>query len=144
MGIKSRIAAKELSQCLDSKLEDITISDLRVIILNGIEKFSKQISTNTLKWINQLKNERTNYQQSIIKIPNFILSSNENTQIRNNELSAKSYNGQVYLCSPDYEELIPIRISEKFPFDKVANNLGVYFLRNKGSWSMQIRNPYLK
>lgn len=144
MGIKSRIAAKELSQCLDSKLEDIAIRDLRVIILNGIEKFSKQISTNTLKWINQLKSERTNYQQSIIKIPNFILENTENGQIGSSELRAKSCNGQEYLCSPDYEEMIPIKISEEFPFDKVSNNLGVYFLRNNSSWSMQIINPYLK
>jgi len=53
--------------------------------------------------------------------------------------NVRSLNEKHYLCSSDFEEK-KIESTKEFPFEKVSNNLGVYFKNEGGSWKMKVRD----
>ena len=73
-------------------------------------------------------------------------SFKEEIEIQERQLNARSLNSDIYLCSPTYKEKIKVAVTEDYPFDKVADNPGVYFVFDKQTrgWNMAVRDPSLR
>jgi hypothetical protein len=98
------------------------------------------------KWINLLKTsvEKKNI---IDKISNFHFTNSENeNHLKTDKLFVKKIEEKIYLASVDCREKIEVDSNEEFPFDKIANNLGLYFEydQNKKVWVMKNRNPNIE
>ncbi|WP_078543096.1 DEAD/DEAH box helicase [Litchfieldia alkalitelluris] len=140
-GVHSRVAATELGTALDPEYEELSVRSLKQYIIDSVDKL-RGITENTLHWVSLLKSNGTNFTNKMVKIPNFIFK--ENISIGGMVLSAKGFEGNTFLCSPDYSFIEKVEVNKEFPFDKAENNLGVYFTCNNGEWTMQLRNPNLK
>jgi len=140
-GIQSRIAATELSNILDPELQEFSVRQLRIEIINQFDSLA-EITNNTLHWLTMLKAIKSNIALVPIKIPSFTLR--DNLAISSNILNVKQYRDSIFLCSPDYKDKIKINFNEKIPLKEYANNLSFYFLNHNTKWTMKSRNPYLK
>lgn len=141
-GIQSRVAATELSNKLDQEFQDISIRNLR----NGIIKNADSIlgiTEKTKKWVQILKDNDPNMVLYTKEFPSFIFK--DEVSFKNKKLFVKKYREEYYLCSPDFEDKIKVKVNERLPFDKYNDNFGVYFeCTNAGHWNMNIRNPFIK
>lgn len=139
-GIKSRVAALDLSSVLNDKLKGINKSKL----LGLLNKYSLDIelfcSETTQKWV-ELFNVELSKQKNvpISRIENFTLT---NTPTKSDFLNVRSFNAKHYLCSPDFEEKTEIKSSKEFPFEKISNNSRVYFKRDEEVWKMKVRSDF--
>lgn len=139
-GIKSRVAAVELSKKLDLELEKLTINDLRDEIININSDVESTVNPNTKRWILLLKEMKPSENDYAERIPDFVIEVDVKSKI----LNVRKYGESYYLCSPEFDEKVKIQVSEKFPFDKFSNDYSVYFERNDfDHWEMKIRSPYL-
>ncbi|MHA7098051.1 DEAD/DEAH box helicase [Priestia aryabhattai] len=140
-GIQSRVAAKELSDVLNPVLREVSIRRLRSEIISRFDSLT-DITSNTLQWLTLLKILKPNISFVPIRVPNFTLK--DHVKVSSNTLSVKQYKDSIFLCSPDYNDKIKIKLNNKIPLGEYSNNLSVYFLNNNTKWVMKSRNPYLK
>lgn len=140
-GIQSRVAATELSTILESSAEDFSLNEIRVKLSN-IQTSEYSISEETLKWLDVVNNTHAPMTSYLEKIPNFVFTNP--VTVNSDTLSAKQYEGEIFLCSPQYDDKIKVSVNEEFPFDKYANDLGVHFIFRDGNWIIESRNPYVK
>ncbi|EOP12918.1 DEAD/DEAH box helicase [Bacillus cereus] len=140
-GIQSRLAATELSNVLDPSIQELSIKRLRGEITKSFDELV-DITENTLKWVSLLKSLETNNSGYFVELSNFTFEGD--VTIKSNILNAKQYQEGTFLCSPDYDEKVKVEVNDKFPFDKYANDFGVYFSFNNSEWSLKARNPYIK
>jgi superfamily II DNA or RNA helicase len=136
-GIKSRVAALDLSSVLNDKLKGINKSKL-LDLLNeyklDIEFFC---SETTLKWVELFNiglSKEVN--EPITEIVDFKVNENTNSEL----LNVRGFNNKLYLCSPDFKDKIEIESSEELPFEKVLNDPRVYFCKDNSVWKMVIRD----
>lgn len=135
-GIKSRVAALDLSYVLNDKLKGINKSKL----LNLLNEYKTDIeficSETTLKWV-ELFNIGLSKEinEPITEINDFKLKDAINSKL----LNVRTFNAKHYLCTPDFEEKIGIISDHKLPFEKVSNNPKVYFKRKGNVWKMKVR-----
>ncbi|KOP79892.1 DEAD/DEAH box helicase [Bacillus sp. FJAT-21945] len=141
-GIQSRVSATELSNKLEQNFQGTSIRKLRSKIIK-IADTIPNISENTRRWVQLLKDKESKLVSFTDKLPDFIFKSN--VAIKNKRLFVKKFNEEFYLCSPDFEDQIKVKITKKFPFNKYTDNFGIYFENIKqDTWTMKIRNPYIK
>ncbi|AND41429.1 DEAD/DEAH box helicase [Cytobacillus oceanisediminis] len=141
-GIHSRVAATELSNVLDQKLQQYSIRKLRNELIKMADTISG-ITERTFKWLQILKSNDTNLIKYTKRVPNFAF--NNKVEIKDSTLFVKQFQDEYFLCSPDYEDIIKVQISHKLPFDVFSDDFGVYFEHtDEGQWAMQIRNPFIK
>lgn len=141
-GINSRTAALELSKLLNPAYSELSNRKLREKIISDIDLL-QGVSENTNKWISLLMENEQRTEELTVKIQNFRLR--EDITVINQTLLVKKYENDIYLCSPDYADVVQVQVSKELPFDTCANDDGVIFERNEaGSWGMTIRNPYKK
>lgn len=144
-GIRSRAASLELSNVLNKELEEVSSRKLFILITSNIDVLKKHCSDFTMQWIKVFSSQiNKNDNVSFDRINNFTLKKVVK-KTSSNVLNVRFFENRTYLCSPTYEEKIQIKITEELPFDKVQDNLGIYFKYNDYSeaWEMQIRNPRL-
>lgn len=135
-GIKSRVAALDLSQILRNKMKNISKSNLLDLLNEHSMEIESLCSQTTLKWVELFGiglSKKVN--DPIVKINDFTLSVPMDFDV----LNARSLNNRLYLCSPDFECKKEIVSSKEFPFEKVSNNSRVYFYRDGEIWKMKVR-----
>lgn len=141
-GVQSRVSATELSIMLAQNLKNTSIQKVKSRIIEIADSIG-DLSENTKGWVQILKEKEFKSVSITEKFPNFKFKSN--SSIKSKKLFVKEYNDEYYLCNPDFEDIIKINVTEKFPFDKYSNNFGIYFEHtDSGSWTMKIRNPYIR
>jgi hypothetical protein len=135
-GIKSRVAALDLSKVLSDKMKDINKSKLLDLLNKHKIDIELSCSETTLKWVELFDiglSKEVN--QSMPEIVNFTLSEPTKSEI----LNVRSFNHKLYLCSPDFEDKIEIKSSKDLPFEDVSNNFKVFFGRDGEIWKMRVR-----
>ena len=112
-------------------------------MVTNAKQISELCSATTISWIDQLMNSSFRRSKRPIDFENFHFPQ---TRVDSSLLLPKTINGETYLVSPDYGEIINVGSTKELPFADVANNLGVQFQRDtKGGgiyWSMKARNPH--
>jgi hypothetical protein len=135
-GIKSRVAALDLSNVLNDKIKGINKSKLLDILNKYAVDIELECSDTTLKWVELFNVGLSNeVKQPITEINDFTVNQTTNSEI----LNVRGFNNKLYLCSPDFRDKIEIESSEELPFEDVSNNPKVFFGRNGEIWKMKIR-----
>jgi len=143
-GIKSRKASIELSELIGPKLFEDNVTEIYIYLVLNIKEISELCSLNTSRWLELLRN---NSKAKFRRIPHIERFTFKKLDIKSDVLLSRIYDDKVFLVSPDYDEKIEVSSSKEFPFDRLANNLGVQF--NKVSkngntdWDIKIRNPHI-
>jgi hypothetical protein len=142
-GLRSRVAATELSKILKQELADISRRKLHKLILANIDNIMQHCSKFTCDWIKALLESPENDKLAIKSIPGFKVNWKS---FSSDSLRVRKLRNSLYLCSPDYGELTEISSSPAVPLDLIANDLGITYEYDKGGsmWSMRIRNPLLE
>lgn len=140
-GVRSRLAAKELSLIFKEELATNSLSEILKIIITQVEtlKIRKDCSQHTLQLLTILVKEQLPAQKSLIKIPDITLEA-ENLKIKSSILYCRSYSNSYFLCSSDYKDKIEVTVSENYPFDKIRNIPGIYFELENDVWKMKNKN----
>lgn len=123
-GIKSRVASLDLSKVINNDFVNISRYKLFKLIMSHQEDINKYCLPITTQWIEIFFAEQSN--EVIESIPEFESFKLQKT-IESDILNVREYEGKVYLCSPDFEAKIWIKLSETFPFEIISNNLKVSF-----------------
>ncbi|WP_066837163.1 DEAD/DEAH box helicase [Rufibacter ruber] len=143
-GIKSRKSSIELSEILDSQLVDMSVRDVYIHLVTSAKQISEHCSVTAKKWIDQLTNSSYRKSRRPIDFNSFHFPQ---TKVNSSHLLPKAINGETYLVSPDYGEIIKVGSTKELPFNDLANDLGFQFQRitKDGSnfWRMKARNPHL-
>jgi len=140
-GIHSRISATELSKELNTEYQELSIKKLRLKLISLSGSLS-HISEDTKSWLSLLKSKNSKVIKYCERISDFTFR--KGLIINSSILNVKKFNEEIYLCSPDYRDRIKVKTNSRFPFDKYVNNFSVYFQNENETWSMKLRNPYLK
>ncbi|MEA1973052.1 MAG: helicase-related protein, partial [Candidatus Cloacimonadota bacterium] len=144
-GIKSRVAALDLSQAFNDDFDTVSKKELLRLLTLHKKKIKANCSKTTLEWIKLYsKNENNNTDIVIPKFNDFKLDKVKNN-IKSNLLNVRQYNDKTYLCSSDFQDMILIKSSKDLPFNEIANNSGLYFKYDEtiDSWTMLSRNSKL-
>lgn len=138
-GIKSRIAAKEISETINLLDLDGTakLKDVRDHLLSNIEELIEEVENPlSVEWLKTL--ELLNKENSIgkvKKIKDFTLPDDE---ISSTRLYVKEYpEGNYFLCGRDYEEKIGVLSNDDFPFETMVNRMDYYFRFNGEVWQFR-------
>lgn len=141
-GVRSRLAAKELSLIFNEEIVNNSLQEIQDIIIQDAEILNgrSDCSDHTRHWVEILSKEKSPIRKSLVNIPDFKFA----TEIKTNSeiLYCKSYNDSYFLCSPDYKDKIEVTISDEFPFDKIADIPGIFFTWEEDTWKMQNKNPH--
>jgi superfamily II DNA/RNA helicase len=143
-GIRSRTSSVEISQYFPDKYSKSSVQKIKRIMIANLETLKENCSEITNKWLSLINEDSNTIKKNIDKINNFVFK--KGTKVKSNRLVIRQYEDKFYVVSCDYEDKININISSELPFDKVANDLGVYFEldTDKNNWVMKSRNPYLR
>lgn len=146
-GIRSRIAATELSLILIKKYRDLSINENNILekLMNLTEE--EQIIDNctsiTKLWLKEFKDTRANLIIRKIKGFDFKLDKNELNYL--DKIVVKSIGNSYYLCSLDYEVLIEVALSEENVFSDILDKEGIYFEHtDKYVWTLKSDNPFIE
>ena len=135
-GIKSRVSALDLSSVLKGNLKNI--NKLKLFNLLSEHKIVVELccSEITNKWVELFNIELSKETvKPILQISDFTLTE----ATKNNLLNVRSFGGEYYLCSPDFQDKINVQSTEKFPFEKVSDNARVFFKLEGKVWKMNDR-----
>lgn len=123
-GIKSRVASLDLSKVINNDFVNISRHKLFKLIISHREEINKYCSPTTTQWIENFSIEQEN---KVIKDIPIFNSFNLTKPTESDILNVREYEGNVYLCSPDFKTKIDVTSIKTFPFGAVANNLEVSF-----------------
>ncbi|UPW20123.1 DEAD/DEAH box helicase [Agarivorans sp. TSD2052] len=135
-GIKSRVAALDLSNVLNDKTKGVNKSKLLDLLNKYALDIELKCSDTTLKWVELFNVGLSNeVKEPITEIVNFTLAETTKSDI----LNVRGFNDGFYLCSPNFEDKVKIKSSKDLPFKDVSNNPKVFFGRDGEIWKMKIR-----
>lgn len=142
-GVRSRVAAAELSTLMSKAFSERSLLELRMVIISNIDTLKEHCSDYVCKWLDVFMESTRTRLEFIERIPKFKYRSEKNFEDR--ILHVRKLGDQIFLCTPDYSEKIKVNSTTKLPFATVANNLGISFSYSlsEDNWQMNIRNPNL-
>ncbi|OYQ69135.1 hypothetical protein B9T13_10070 [Wohlfahrtiimonas chitiniclastica] len=136
-GLKSRVAAFELSSVLAGKVNALNKSKLITLLRDNSQDIKLQCSATTKEWVKLFVAERDEKtEDKIATISKFVFN---HTELKSHHLNVRSYDDKMYLCNTDMTEKILITSSDELPFELVADNPKVYFEKEDSCWVMKIR-----
>lgn len=138
-GVRSRAAAVELSQYVTNSAA--SISGIRTALLDAevVAALSTTVSASTLEWLQLLSAEHGSQQAAYPRCARFRLNVPEHVDA----LHVRKYepDGGVYLSSADARFKVAVVSSDDMPFNRLADDPRFVFLRDRGAWVQQSRDP---
>lgn len=146
-GIRSRVAATELSFMLIEKYTDLSINGNNIleklISLTEKEHIIDNCTSITKSWLKEFKHARKNLITDKIKGFNLELNKDELKYL--DKIVVKTIGNNYYFCSLDYEVLTEISPLENSVFYDILDKEGVYFEHiDKYVWSLKSDNPFIE
>jgi hypothetical protein len=140
-GVRSRVAAVELSQFLVNP--DASVSEIRSALLdpNTVAELSTSLSASTLEWLHLLSAEHGDLPATppecvIFSLPEIVPDSVSKLHVR------KSQNSEsIYLCSTDMSFKFEVSPTNDLPFDRFVNDPRLAFSREGNNWVQEFRDP---
>lgn len=140
-GIRSRAAATELA-ALDAAF-GATVSEIgrRLRDSEFSRELRQRVSLATAGWLELLVAEDSRrHRESPPQFQAFNVSGAEMFDV----LHVRKLAEQVFLCTVDGKTLIPVETTERHPFDRVANDPRLTFVRSGTTWQLALLDPSLK
>lgn len=141
-GIKSRVAALQLSENINEEAISLSIRQLQDELINIKAKIKDNISANTYAWVNLLEVGNANLTKTVNNIPSFSIRNNGRNE---HVLGVRSFQNELFLCSPDYNYILNISDNE-LKLGEVADMLDVNFIYDEENevYCINIRNPRIE
>ena len=140
-GVRSRAAATELSMLevgFGASISQIGRNLRDPVFTNPLRPL---VSAATADWLDLMVEDAAGLRrQAVPDFSAFTLKGADDVH----ELHARRLGNQVFLASVDGGRRIAVRPTDALPFDKVANDPRVAFLREEGVWRMVVRDPRLE
>lgn len=86
---------------MESSAEELSLNEIRVKLSN-IQTSEYNTSEKTLKWLDVINNTNAPMTSYLERKPNFIFTNP--VTLNSDTLSAKQYEGEIFLCSPQYDD----------------------------------------
>jgi hypothetical protein len=140
-GVRSRAAATELGTLdvtfgtsvsqISNKLRDVEFTDAILSL----------VSPATAAWLALLVEEAVrDRHEPLPEFPAFTVPGTDNVNV----LHARRLGAQIFLASVDGQTRISVQPTHQLPFDRVANDPRVAFVRSGQTWRLHIRDPHLQ
>lgn len=140
-GVRSRAAATELSTLEVGFGASISQIGRNLRDPDFTNPLRPLVSAATADWLDLMVEDAAGLRrQAVPDFSAFRLKGADDVD----ELHARRLGDQVFLASVDGGRRIAIRSTDGLPFDKVANDPRVAFLREDGVWRMVARDPRLE
>lgn len=151
LGVPSEIAARIFLAGVHSRAAATELASVNVVwglSVSGISRKLRDpdfnasirpyVSEGTASWLDLMEADAARRQpEPIPNFPLFTLSGSENARL----LHARQIDDQVFLTTTDGETKIAVNCTEEFPFDRVANDPRVVFVKRKNAWAVVILDP---
>ncbi len=140
-GVRSRASSSEIAAC-DVDLGN-SPSDVRKKLRdpNVLDVLREQVSERTKAWLDL---HWSNSAREVNHIPSFPRFSLEQISDADTIL-VRSHNQSTYLCSPDGRQRMAVKVSEKWPFDRIADDYRFAFIRSAdGLFDLISRDPRIE
>lgn len=140
-GVRSRESATELASLeldIGTSVAEISreLRDPRVLA-----QAQSQVSASTASWLELMVADGARRRSAPVPaIPPFTIVGAEAADV----LHARRLGEQVFLMSRDGTTRIAVKVTEEFPFDRVADDPRVAFGKHSGVWRMRLRDPRLE
>lgn len=137
-GVRSRASATELASCDVDLGNSLSMVRIRLRDQDTIEALRYHVSERTQAWLDLHCSDFDSEQANIPLFPRFTLEGIPNADT----LLVRSSNQSTYLCSPDGRQRAAVEVSEKWPFDRIANDYRFAFTRaTDGKFDLISRDP---
>lgn len=140
-GVRSRAAATELAAL--GGIFGRSISAIRRSLRSS--EFARELrpllSVGAADWLNlMVEGAARERPEAVPDFPTFTLRGSDNVE----SLHARSLGDHIFLCTPDGRTRFRVEPTDELPFDKVANDPRVAFMRLGTIWQLTIRDPRLR
>ncbi len=137
-GVRSRVAATELSS-LDVAF-GVTVPEIRGKLRDPefTGHIRSSVSAATAVWLDVIAADNTRLSRPVV--PSFAPFRIRGTP-HTHTLHARTIGRDLLLSSTDGQTRIRVKPSEDLPFDRVANDPRVAFIRREDTWHAAIRDP---
>jgi len=136
-GVRSRAASTELAQCGVDLGTSLSTVRRKLRDKGTFDELASCVSEATRAWLDLHWAESGREKVDLPEFPSFIteqLEDQDTVLVRTNE-------GRTYLCSPDGRQRMAVKVSPKWPFDRVADDYRFSFVRSDGKFQFTIRSP---
>jgi len=136
-GVRSRAASAELAQCgVDLGRSPSTVRR-RLQNKDTLNELVSCVSEATQAWLDLHWAESARKKVDLPEFPSFEAKKLEGQDT----LLVRTNGGRTYLCSPDGRQRMAVEVSEKWPFDRVADDYRFSFVRSNSRFQFTIRSP---
>ena len=136
-GIRSRAASAELAQCgvdLGASPSDVNRRLRTRAVLNEL---ALRVSEATRAWLDLHWAESGRESIDLPEFPSFKLENLEGVDT----VLVRTTGESTYLCSPDGIQRMAVKVSENWPFDRIADDYRFSFVKSDGRFQFTIRSP---
>lgn len=136
-GVRSRAASTELAQCdVDLGTSPSTVRR-RLRDKDTLDELASCVSDATRAWLDLHWADSAREKVDLPEFPSFNAEQLEDQDT----LLVRTDGGRTYLCSTDGRQRMAVKVSEKWPFDRVADDYRFSFVRSDGRFQFTIRSP---
>ncbi len=136
-GVRSRAASTELAQCGVDMGASSSVVRRRLRERDVLDELASRVSEATRAWLDLHWAESA---RECIDLPDFPPFEHEDLEGVDTVL-VRTTGELTYLCSPDGTQRMAVKVSEKWPFDRIADDYRFSFVKSDGRFQFTIRSP---
>ena len=136
-GVRSRVASTELAQCGVDLGASPSAVRRRLLNKDTLDELASRVSEATRAWLDLHSAESARERVDLPKFPPFMAEKLEGLET----LVVRKAWGSTYLCSLDGRQRMAVKVSEKWPFDQIADDYRFSFVKSDGRFQLSIRSP---
>ena len=140
-GVRSRTAAAELAALETDFGSSIAQISENLRDQEFVDVVRLVVSAETAEWLDLIVADRARWHGAPIpEFPAFTLPGSDGANV----LHARRLGDRVFLTTVEGSTRIEVGATLELPFDKVADDPRIAFMRTDGTWNMSIRDPRLE
>ena len=136
-GVRSRAASTELAQCGVDLGASPSAVRRRLRERDVLDELASRVSEATRAWLDLHWAESA---REYIDLPEFPPFEHEDLEGVDTVL-VRTTGELTYICSPDGTQRMAVKVSEKWPFDRIADDYRFSFAKSDGRFQFTIRSP---
>jgi replicative superfamily II helicase len=137
-GVRSRASATELASCSVDLGNSPSEVRRKLRVPDTIAALRYEVSERSQAWLDLHWSDSAREPVNIPSFPRFTLEK----ILDADTILVRSYNQSTYLCSPDVRQMMAVKVSKKWPFDRIADDYRFAFIRAAdGRFDLISRDP---
>jgi len=136
-GVRSRTASTELAQCGVDLGASPSAVRKKLRARDVQDELASRVSETTRAWLDLHRANSTREKVDLPEFPPFEVKKLEGQDT----LLVRTDGARTYLCSPDGRQRMAVKVSKKWPFDRIADDYRFSFVKSAGRFQFTIRSP---